>query len=263
MVETRACDFCGTDIEPGTGTMFVFVDGRVVHYCSSKCEKNADLGRVPRDVEWTAEGRRLRQRRQRTVGSQAEVEEVAADTPEEAGGPAEDIDTVPGESDAQAVAAATRTGTEDESAARTDDERVDAAEEGDANARAVETEELDEVEGRRAGGTDPDIGEDVESEDSSVERRDPDPEDAEATVEDSTREADDAAEAEPEFDAGDVERDAEGTVSQTETDEAIVAEEREETDDSEDGGREDDGSGDESEASEDADADSDEQEASQ
>jgi large subunit ribosomal protein L24e len=57
MVETRECDFCGDDIEPGTGTMFVYADGRTVHYCSSKCEANADLGREPRDVEWTAEGR--------------------------------------------------------------------------------------------------------------------------------------------------------------------------------------------------------------
>jgi large subunit ribosomal protein L24e len=27
-----------------------------VHFCSSKCEKNADLGREPRDLEWTEAG---------------------------------------------------------------------------------------------------------------------------------------------------------------------------------------------------------------
>ena len=59
MVRERSCDYCGTDIEPGTGTMFVHVDGRVVHYCSSKCENNADLGRAARDLEWTAEGQRM------------------------------------------------------------------------------------------------------------------------------------------------------------------------------------------------------------
>ena len=59
MVRTRSCDYCGTDIEPGTGTMFVHVDGRVLHYCSSKCENNADLGRSARDLEWTAEGQRM------------------------------------------------------------------------------------------------------------------------------------------------------------------------------------------------------------
>ncbi|WP_323676561.1 50S ribosomal protein L24e [Halorubellus sp. PRR65] len=57
MPQTRACDYCGDDIEPGTGTMFVRKDGTTIHYCSAKCEKNADLGREPRDLEWTDEGR--------------------------------------------------------------------------------------------------------------------------------------------------------------------------------------------------------------
>ena len=57
MPQTRACDYCGDDIEPGTGTMFVRTDGTTIHYCSAKCEKNADLGREPRDLEWTDQGR--------------------------------------------------------------------------------------------------------------------------------------------------------------------------------------------------------------
>ncbi|WP_247009262.1 50S ribosomal protein L24e [Halorientalis litorea] len=57
MPRTRECDYCGDDIEPGTGTMLVRNDGSTVDYCSSKCEKNADLGREARDVEWTEEGR--------------------------------------------------------------------------------------------------------------------------------------------------------------------------------------------------------------
>ena len=56
MPQTNACDYCGADVEPGTGTMFVAVDGTVTHYCSAKCEKNADLGREPRDLEWTEDG---------------------------------------------------------------------------------------------------------------------------------------------------------------------------------------------------------------
>jgi large subunit ribosomal protein L24e len=157
MVQTRQCDFCGTDIEPGTGTMFVYTNGQVVHYCSSKCEKNTDLGRVPREVEWTAENQRLRQRR-RNVGAQEEVEEVAADAPEEDSGPAEEIDTVPGETEAEAVAAATDV---------TDDEAV-----------GTDSDEgISEVEGRRAGGTDPDIDEDQDAD--PDERED----EAEASVE--------------------------------------------------------------------------------
>ncbi len=53
MPQERTCDYCGGDIEPGTGTMFVQTDGAITHYCSGKCEKNADLGREPRDLEWT------------------------------------------------------------------------------------------------------------------------------------------------------------------------------------------------------------------
>ncbi|WP_435332698.1 50S ribosomal protein L24e [Haloarchaeobius sp. TZWWS8] len=58
MVKTRDCEYCGDDITPGTGTMFVHVDGTTVHFCSSKCEKNASLGREPRDLKWTKEGSR-------------------------------------------------------------------------------------------------------------------------------------------------------------------------------------------------------------
>ncbi|KPN30509.1 Hl21/Hl22 [Halolamina pelagica] len=56
MPQNRTCDYCGDDVEPGTGTMFVRTNGSVIHYCSAKCEKNADLGREPRDLEWTEEG---------------------------------------------------------------------------------------------------------------------------------------------------------------------------------------------------------------
>ena len=39
-------------IELGTGKMFVKRDGSVFYFCSSKCEKNMELGRVPRKVNW-------------------------------------------------------------------------------------------------------------------------------------------------------------------------------------------------------------------
>ncbi len=54
MVEKRTCSFCGTDIEPGTGKLFVKKDGTVLHFCKMKCQKNMlDLGRIPRRVQWT------------------------------------------------------------------------------------------------------------------------------------------------------------------------------------------------------------------
>ncbi|MCU4740273.1 50S ribosomal protein L24e [Halobacteria archaeon AArc-m2/3/4] len=58
MVEHRTCDYTGEDIEPGTGIMYVRNDGTVLHFVDSKAEKNYKLGREPRDLEWTTEGRR-------------------------------------------------------------------------------------------------------------------------------------------------------------------------------------------------------------
>jgi len=54
MVEKRTCSFCGEDIEPGTGMLFVRRDGTRLEFCSSKCRRNMlDLKRVPRRVKWT------------------------------------------------------------------------------------------------------------------------------------------------------------------------------------------------------------------
>ncbi|MBS3126078.1 50S ribosomal protein L24e [Candidatus Woesearchaeota archaeon] len=48
------CIFCGDTIEPGTGKMFVQVDGKVLHFCSSKCEKNMlKLRRKPITTRWS------------------------------------------------------------------------------------------------------------------------------------------------------------------------------------------------------------------
>ena len=58
MVEHYTCSFCGTTVEPGTGKMFIKKDGTVFYYCSSKCQNNHKLGRVPRRVEWTNAGRK-------------------------------------------------------------------------------------------------------------------------------------------------------------------------------------------------------------
>jgi large subunit ribosomal protein L24e len=87
MPRTRECDFCGADIEPGTGTMFVSRDGTTTHFCSSKCEKNADLGREARDLEWTASGR------PEETEETEETEAVEAPETDEAGDAAEETET--------------------------------------------------------------------------------------------------------------------------------------------------------------------------
>lgn len=57
------CSFCGKNIEKGTGTMFVKKDGKILYFCSSKCDKNLmKLGRVPREIKWTQEYRRFRKK---------------------------------------------------------------------------------------------------------------------------------------------------------------------------------------------------------
>ncbi len=54
MVKVRACTFCGKDIEPGTGSMYVKKDGAVSYFCSSKCRKSKlKLVRNPRKLKWT------------------------------------------------------------------------------------------------------------------------------------------------------------------------------------------------------------------
>lgn len=48
------CSFCGTEIKPGTGKMYVRNNGQVLHFCKSKCEKNMiKLGRDARKFKWT------------------------------------------------------------------------------------------------------------------------------------------------------------------------------------------------------------------
>ena len=58
MVETHNCTFCGNPLEPGSGKMFVKKDGTIFWFCSSKCQGNQQLGRVPRKVEWTGAARK-------------------------------------------------------------------------------------------------------------------------------------------------------------------------------------------------------------
>lgn len=54
MVERRVCSFCGNEIEPGTGKMYVKLDGTIFNFCKNKCQKNMlKLKRVPRTTPWT------------------------------------------------------------------------------------------------------------------------------------------------------------------------------------------------------------------
>jgi len=55
------CNFCGEQIEKGTGKIFIEVKGSVLNFCSSKCEKNMlKLGRKPRNITWTKEAQKAK-----------------------------------------------------------------------------------------------------------------------------------------------------------------------------------------------------------
>ncbi len=111
MPQTRECDYCGGEIEPGTGTMLVQTDGTTLYYCSSKCEKNADLGRQPRDLNWTAAGRESD--RQETVTAEQEATESEADTEESETTPDLEAETAEASDDAQSDTASEESDEED------------------------------------------------------------------------------------------------------------------------------------------------------
>ena len=55
------CSFCGNALRKGTGKMYVKTDGRILYFCSMKCEKNLlKLGRKPRKIKWTEEYQKVK-----------------------------------------------------------------------------------------------------------------------------------------------------------------------------------------------------------
>ncbi|MBC8500169.1 MAG: 50S ribosomal protein L24e [DPANN group archaeon] len=54
------CDFCKKTIPAGTGKKYVFKTGKIIDFCSMKCEKNMlKLRRKPRTTKWTNEFHRV------------------------------------------------------------------------------------------------------------------------------------------------------------------------------------------------------------
>lgn len=45
-------------MNPGTGKLYIKKDGTPYYLCSSKCQNNMNLGRVPRKIIWTEKGRK-------------------------------------------------------------------------------------------------------------------------------------------------------------------------------------------------------------
>jgi len=52
------CSFCKQNFT-GKGKMYVYKTGKIIRFCSSKCEKNMlKLGREPRNIKWTTKKRK-------------------------------------------------------------------------------------------------------------------------------------------------------------------------------------------------------------
>lgn len=48
------CTFCSNEIPRGTGKMTIKNDGKLIYFCSRKCEKNMmNLKREPVNIKWT------------------------------------------------------------------------------------------------------------------------------------------------------------------------------------------------------------------
>ena len=48
------CNFCGNSIQKSTGKIFVYASGKILNFCSGKCEKNMlVLKRKPLREKWT------------------------------------------------------------------------------------------------------------------------------------------------------------------------------------------------------------------
>jgi large subunit ribosomal protein L24e len=48
------CSFCGEQINPGSGKIFVLNTGKILYFCSNKCEKNMlKLKRKSSKLKWT------------------------------------------------------------------------------------------------------------------------------------------------------------------------------------------------------------------
>ena len=47
------CSYCNTEIPVGSRTIYVYKSGKIIDFCSKKCEKNLiKLGRKAREQKW-------------------------------------------------------------------------------------------------------------------------------------------------------------------------------------------------------------------
>lgn len=68
------CSFCGTNIEKGTGVMYVKKDGKILWFCSTKCEKATfKLKQTPRNKKWTKDAALEKERTKASASTAAKA----------------------------------------------------------------------------------------------------------------------------------------------------------------------------------------------
>ena len=63
------CSFCKRHYEFPRGLTIFQLDGKTIHYCSSKCRRNNKLKRDPRKVNWV-------RRTEKVSKSEAKIEKI-------------------------------------------------------------------------------------------------------------------------------------------------------------------------------------------
>lgn len=83
------CTFCGLQIKPGTGKMFVYTSGKISYFCSTKCEKNTfKLHHKSLTTRWTVDARN--ERKKGGSAATAKKKALAQEMEETSQKPAED-----------------------------------------------------------------------------------------------------------------------------------------------------------------------------
>ena len=54
------CSFCKKSYEIPRGMTFVLLNGEVLYFCSSKCQKNNKLGRIGKKTTWVKKEKKLK-----------------------------------------------------------------------------------------------------------------------------------------------------------------------------------------------------------
>lgn len=69
------CSFCRKIYEFPRGLTLALNDGRVLHFCSSKCRKNSELGRKSSKVNWIRKMKHTREEAVKEIKEEAVTKE--------------------------------------------------------------------------------------------------------------------------------------------------------------------------------------------